>query len=753
MTSASAPGPRDETSTEQVDSGTPNAAPSSVVRSAARHLEALRLLNEVAAELLAAEDAASLVERVAPRFRAFLAADVWLHYRAIELDDGSTRLRLQAAGGLDAATRATVAELALDQMICGITARQRRPTYVENLRRVPYAGAELLRSLGIRAYACHPLLAAGRLVGTLSFGTRSRDAFDEQDRHVIETLAHYAAIAWDRLHTTERLAASEARYRDLTDTIPQVIWASDADGRATYFNRRWCEFTGQTPESAARADLLHFVHPDDRQGALEAWRRATTLGTVFTAEYRLRRSDGAYRWHLTHAVPVCEHGRVVRWCGSLLDIHDRKRAEAALRASEQRLRQAERAREALLEAERAARIEADRAARLKDDFLATISHELRTPLNAILGWTRLLRRPAADPSLLKEGLRVIDRNARVQAQLISDLLDVNRIVSGKLVLEREPLHVDEVVRAALETVATAAAEKRQRLETRLGGQELPEVHGDFARLQQVVWNLLANAIKFSPEGARIEVTTRRRGADVEIVVADEGEGIEPAFLPHIFERFSQADSSTGRRHGGLGLGLAIVRQLAQMHRGSVAAASDGPGRGTTFTVTLPGRAVTDEASGTGRWRVDRRDFAPALQGVRVLLVDDQLDALEFLRRALAEQGAEPVVAGSTSAALAELARAMPAALPHVLVSDIGMPGMDGYELIRHVRSTLDLDARALPAIALTAFAREEDHRAALAAGFQAHVTKPVQLSELYDAILRLAQRPPTPALGAPDGKH
>ncbi|MCZ8130840.1 MAG: ATP-binding protein [Steroidobacteraceae bacterium] len=722
--------------------------------SANRNVEALRLLNEAAAELLMTEDSDALVARLLPRFHTFLSADICLHYRLVD----ECSLQLHSALGIDEEVRDSFGRLAIGEGVCGLAAHERCAQYVEDVQSSERAEAIAIRGLGVHAYACHPLLARGRLLGTLGFGSRTKVGFDDDERRVMATLAHYLAIAWDRLEVARRLAESESRYRDLADTVPQMLWAADAQGHTLFFNRRWCEYTGQQPEAAARADLLHFVHPDDRAATHAAWRVAAATGAAFRAEFRLRRADGAWRWHLTDGAPLRDaKGRVLRWCGGLTDIHDRRCAEAAHRESERRatalvaeLAVAERDREALLDAERAARMEADRAARTKDEFLATISHELRTPLNAVLGWARLLKKPGLDAQAFATGVDVIERNARVQAQLITDLLDVNRIVSGKLTLELETLQVGDVVRAAVQAAAPAAADKRIALDVDFA-PDLPEVAGDPARLQQVVGNLLTNAVKFTPEQGRIRVNTRRHGAGVEIVVADSGEGIEPDVLPHVFDRFRQGDTSIGRRHGGLGLGLAIVRQLVQLHGGAVTAESPGRGCGATFTVTLPARAVANsDLRASGRWRFDARDAVPKLDGLRVLLVDDQQDALEFLRQTLRDYGANPRVASSTAEALALLQSGSAAERPELLISDIGMPGLDGYELLRRVRALSGCDAERLPAIALTAFARDADQRAALASGFQAHVAKPVQMHELLSAILRWRPRS-APGRGSGEG--
>jgi CheY-like chemotaxis protein len=404
----------------------------------------------------------------------------------------------------------------------------------------------------------------------------------------------------------------------------------------------------------------------------------------------------------------------------------------------------------LLVREREARREAEHLNRLKDEFLATVSHELRTPLQAILGWSRLLRGAGSsgsvDPARLAKGLEVIDRNAKAQAQLIEDILDVSRIITGKVRLNDAMVNLAAVVRAAADTIRPAADAKRIEVVTELD-PELGAIVGDEDRLQQVVWNLISNAVKFTPAGGRVYVRAARVDTHVELIVSDTGNGIPSEFLPYVFERFRQADSTTTRSHGGLGLGLAIVRHLVELHGGTVRAESAGVGQGATFTVALPVRAV----SATGDAQAIRAALVRAspaakgeqvLTGVRVLVVDDEADARELLVSVLEQFGAKPRAVGSVSEAFSALGEldALEGLRPDVLVSDIGMPGEDGYVLIRRLR-TLEGERGipSLPAVALTAYARGEDRQRALAAGFQVHVAKPVEPSELVGAIARVVR--------------
>jgi PAS domain S-box-containing protein len=403
------------------------------------------------------------------------------------------------------------------------------------------------------------------------------------------------------------------------------------------------------------------------------------------------------------------------------------------------------AREAQLAAERAARAEAERVSRMKDEFLATLSHELRTPLNAILGWSQILR--AGEPSRddLVQGLETIERNARAQTRLIEDLLDMSRIISGKVRLDVQAVDLAGVIDAAVETVRPAAEAKGVRLRKVLDPHAGP-VRGDPGRLQQVVWNLLTNAIKFTPRDGRVEVALERVSSHLEVSVSDTGVGIHPDFLPHVFERFRQGDASTTRSHGGLGLGLSIVKNLVELHGGTTRAKSPGEGRGATFIVHLPLSAArltepdrqhptSPRAVGPLAPGVPPRD-APDLAGLKVLLVDDEPDARVLITRVLADSRASVVAAASAAEALEALDRDR----PHVLVSDIGMPGVDGYEFIRRVRTRPDASGAALPAVALTAFARPEDRLRALHAGYQMHVAKPVEPAELLAVVASLTGR-------------
>jgi PAS domain S-box-containing protein len=384
----------------------------------------------------------------------------------------------------------------------------------------------------------------------------------------------------------------------------------------------------------------------------------------------------------------------------------------------------------LLDAERAARAEIEHVSLMKDEFLATLSHELRTPLNAVLGWSDILLHEGRKPEDLRRGLQAISRNARAQAQLIDDLLDMSRIVAGKVRLEVKPTELAAVVDSALEAVRLSADAKQIQLRKIV--DPTASAVGDPNRLQQVIWNLLSNAVKFTPKGGSVQVQVARVESHVEISVSDTGAGISPAFLPHVFERFRQADASTTRQHGGLGLGLAIVKQLVELHGGSVEARSEGDNRGSTFVVRLPLGAVGQDRAprdGGSRDGVD-------LDGVRVVVVDDDADARDLISWVLADVGAQAAVAASADEGL-RLVREL---RPHVLVSDIGMPHKDGYELIREVRALPFSEGGHTPAIALTAFARSEDRTRALLAGYQLHLSKPVEPSELLATVASLAGR-------------
>ncbi|HEY0050766.1 MAG TPA: ATP-binding protein [Pyrinomonadaceae bacterium] len=392
--------------------------------------------------------------------------------------------------------------------------------------------------------------------------------------------------------------------------------------------------------------------------------------------------------------------------------------------------------------------EAKEANRLKDEFLATVSHELRTPLTSIIGWVRMLRAGVLDEPQMTRALETIDRNTRAQTQIIEDLLDISRIISGKLRLDIRIIELAGIIEAAIESARPAAEAKNIRLHMLLDRKASP-VAGDADRLQQVVWNLVSNAVKFTPKGGRIQVCLERINSHVEISVSDTGQGIEPEFLPHVFERFRQGDSSIARRFGGLGLGLAIVRQLVEMHGGTVAATSPGENQGATFTVMLPVAIVHNQSFEDSSFKDSEKTFhspdtdakisfrcPPHLEGLRVLIVDDEMDAREMLTFVLNQCQAQVRSAGSASEALAMIDDFN----PHILVSDVGMPEEDGYVLIRKVRAREKAaNQKPIPAIALTAYTRIEDRMQALSAGFQTHVPKPVEPAELAAVIASLSQ--------------
>lgn len=383
----------------------------------------------------------------------------------------------------------------------------------------------------------------------------------------------------ERQQAQEALRESEQRYRLLAEGLPQMIWIAGAEGHFEYCNQHWYDYTGLTPEQTLGDGWLIALHPDDRSRTVARWQKAAEIVESYKVEYRQRHQDGQYRWHLASVGPVCsKQGNVIKWLGTAIDIEERKQTEA----ERTRLLAYEQAARAASEAARSA---AERSNRIKDEFLAVLSHELRTPLNPILGWAKILRTRQVDAATITRAIEIIERNAMVQTRLIEDLLDVSRIIRGKLSLTISPVNLGSVLEAALDTVSLAAQAKS--IEMYSSRDECAIISGDASRLQQVIWNLLSNAVKFTPTGGRVDIQLKCFGKHAQIRVSDTGKGIDPDFLPYVFDYFRQENSSTTRAFGGLGLGLAIVRQVVELHGGTVQVESSGIGRGAIFTIKLP----------------------------------------------------------------------------------------------------------------------------------------------------------------------
>jgi PAS domain S-box-containing protein len=522
------------------------------------------------------------------------------------------------------------------------------------------------------------------------------------------------------------LLASETRYRRLFEAAHDGILILDAQtAKVVEVNRRMLDLLRQPREYFLGKELWELGVFRDKQQNQEAMRQLQRDRLIRYEDLPLQDRDG-------RRVPVefvsniyQEDNHPVIQC-IIRDISERKRFEDE--------------REAHLINEQSLRMEAEAANRSKDMFLATLSHEMRTPLNAIVGWISILRSGPTDEADLKEGLDVIDRNTKAQVQLIEDVLDVSRIVSGKLRLEIRACDLIEIIKAGIDVVRPAAEARRITLDAQLESSA-GRAMCDGMRIQQVVWNLVSNAVKFTPKGGRVRVVLARDHSSWRIEVSDNGQGIPSDLVPYVFDRFRQADSSTRRKFGGLGLGLSIVKHLVEMHGGTVQVISAGAGKGSTFTVRLPVRAVRMDESADVTDTTDAEDIVVSglpvvrLDGLRVFVVDDEADARRLLMKVLEGAGAIVTTAASAEEAMA----ALPKAHPEVLVSDLGMPGEDGFDLIRRVRGS-GLSVKELPAVALTAFVHKDDQREALLAGFQVHVPKPVDPHDLTAVIATLAGR-------------
>ena len=582
------------------------------------------------------------------------------------------------------------------ESIAGKVALDRMPVEVGEAG--PHLRSASLRARGTRGIYAVPLLYEGEVLGVAQMGSTSAHPFTGPDKTLFAALVERAA--WAVAEQVKR-----ARLHEILASAPAMI-AILKDGHIPDFtNEAFEHFFGKhMPLDASLARLAA---------------EASTSGEARTADEIKVGGDRVIR---ASAKPLRNHaGSIDRVVLFAIDVT----AQVNVRAQRARL----------LELERTARLEAETASRMKDEFLATVSHELRTPLNAILGWTVTARAKA--PPELDRALSIVERNARAQARMIEDVLDVSRVASGKLRLDTTDVVFDDVIRAALDAVKPAAQAKNITIAV-----ELPKrivFRADAQRLQQVVWNLVSNAIKFTPMDGHVRVRAAATDQAVELRVADDGEGIEAQFLPYVFEPFRQQDASTTRRHGGLGLGLAIVKQIVDAHGATIGVTSEGPGKGAVFTLVFPTLHVappTDEPRRPSS-RPPNADGQVSLEGIKILVVDDDDDARSLLAHILVERGAAVAEAGSASSAFGEVERFR----PDVIVSDIAMPGGDGYGLIRAVRALPPDRGGKTPAIAVTAHARQSDGERAFAAGFQGHMPKPVDLSRLIALVADLVPMP------------
>jgi len=582
-----------------------------------------------------------------------------------------------------------------------------------------------------RCLVASPLIVDDRVIGVLVVESPRPHAFSQADQTQVARLATQAAIAIQNARLYSSLAENRQWLSTMLTSIGDAVIATDVQGHITFMNPVAQALTGWIQAEAQGqqlSEVFKIINEETRQEVEQPVAKVIREGMVLgLANHTILISkDGTERPIDDSGAPIRDdQGEINGMILIFRDISERQHLEKE--------------REQLLFSAQTARAQAEAANRTKDEFLATVSHELRTPLNAILGWSSLMRTRKLDESNIAHALETIERNARSQNKLIEDLLDVSRIITGKMRLELRVIDIVSVVEAALDAVRPTAEAKGVRLQSILDPLVGP-VEGDPNRLQQVVWNLLSNAIKFTPKGGRVLIQLKSVNALAEITVTDTGAGIHQEFLPYIFDRFRQADSTSTRVHGGLGLGLAIVRHLAELHGGTVHAHSLGEGQGATFTVQLPIMAVYQKTDAAKHAQPATEgelslEFHSSLKGVRVLVVDDESDTRALITAILEQCGASVRAVGSTAEALAAIERER----PDVLVSDIQMPVEDGYTLMRKVRA-MNQGRGNIPAAALTAYARVEDRMRALLEGYQIHLPKPVEPNELIAVVATLADR-------------
>jgi signal transduction histidine kinase/CheY-like chemotaxis protein len=572
-----------------------------------------------------------------------------------------------------------------------------------------------IQAEGIAALSFIPLVSRCRVIGKFMLYYSEPHTLAPDEAQLADLIAAQVAFAVERTRAEEQARLSEERLRFALDAASMGTWDWDLTTQSVRWSDNLERLHALAPGTfdGTFASYEREIHPDDRARVLASARRAIDKGIPHDVEYRIVGSNGDIRWVEGKGRVEYERGKPVRMTGVCMIVTRRKEAELARLTA------------------------AEEASRLKDEFLAMLSHELRTPLNAILGWVQILAAGGLSKERVAQAVDVIGRNAKLQARLIEDILDVSRIITGKMKVERAPLHVQQIVDTALNGVLPAAGAKQIAVVRDIPA-DLPPIEGDPKRLQQVFGNVLSNAIKFTPEGGRVEIRCALDGDMLQIEVQDSGIGISPDFLPYVFDRFRQADSRSTRQHAGLGLGLAIAHHLLELHHGSIHVRSAGTGCGTTFEIRLPigsgVAAVVPPADDVANDQpLDLR-----LDGATVLIVDDQQDSRDLLSALFDRCGADVLQASSAAAAL-ETLDTRPV---HLLVADLAMPDIDGFDLIERVRRT----HKHLPAVAVSAYARPEDRHRALTAGYSAYCSKPLETTEFLQAVGRVLTRWPLPTV-------
>jgi PAS domain S-box-containing protein len=562
-----------------------------------------------------------------------------------------------------------------------------------------------IQAENIAAMAFIPLVSLGHVIGTFMLYYEVPRTLSLEELQLAGIIASQVAFAVERTRAEAQARRSEERLRFAMEAASMGTWDWDVTTQAVQWSDNLERLHGLRPGTfdGTFSSYEREIHPDDRAGVLASVQRAMAEGVPHDVEYRIVAPDGSVRWVEGKGRVEYDNGRPVRMIGVCMMTTRRKEAELARLAT------------------------AEEASRLKDEFLATLSHELRTPLNAILGWVQMMQAGGLNPERARQALNIIGRNARLQAQLIEDILDISRIISGKLEVETRLVAIPQLIDTVVSGALPSANAKHIAL-VRTVPDDLPPIEGDPKRLHQILGNVVSNATKFTPEGGRVEIRCSVEDESIEIEVRDTGIGIEPDFLPYVFDRFRQADSRSTRRHGGLGLGLAIARHLVEQHQGEIRAYSEGRDRGTTVTIRLPARSSAQSRVAPREMQPRRleSDLELRLDGATVVVVDDQRDSRELLDAIFERCGAHVVQCDSGEAALTTLkARDV-----RLIVADIAMPDMDGIELIRHVRKLYP----AVPAIAVSAYARPEDRGRALVAGYNASCAKPLETSKFLQTV-------------------